>query len=39
MAIRKYKPNTAGRRISSVGDFSGLTKKRPEKKLIIIKKI
>jgi len=38
MAIRKYKPNTAGRRISSVGDFSGLTKKRPEKKLIIIKK-
>jgi len=38
MAIRKYKPNTAGRRISSVGVFSDLTKKRPEKKLILIKK-
>ena len=33
MAIRKYKPTSAGRRQSSVADFSDLTKKRPEKGL------
>jgi len=33
MPVRQYKPTTAGRRGASVADFSGLTKKRPEKKL------
>lgn len=38
MGIKKYKPITAGRRLSSVDDFLDLTKKKPEKKLIRIKK-
>lgn len=38
MAIKKYKPNHAGRRKSSVDAFSDITKKKPEKKLTIIKK-
>ncbi|MBI4272720.1 50S ribosomal protein L2 [Candidatus Uhrbacteria bacterium] len=38
MAVRTYKPTSPGRRKSSVADFSGLTKKSPEKKLLQIKK-
>jgi large subunit ribosomal protein L2 len=38
MGIRIYKPTTAARRRSSVDDFSDITKKEPEKSLIIIKK-
>ncbi|XOU94506.1 MAG: 50S ribosomal protein L2 [Candidatus Kerfeldbacteria bacterium] len=38
MAIRKLKPTTPGRRKASVVDYSILTKKRPEKKLIEAKK-
>ena len=38
MGIKFYKPITAGRRRSSVDDFSDITKNRPEKKLIRIKK-
>ncbi|MBU2229460.1 50S ribosomal protein L2 [Patescibacteria group bacterium] len=38
MAIKKYKPNHAGRRKSSVDAFSDITKKKPEKKLTVIKK-
>ena len=33
MAIKKFKPTTPGQRSKSVADFSGLTKKRPEKRL------
>lgn len=32
--VREYKPTSPGRRLSSVADFSDLTKKRPEKSLI-----
>jgi large subunit ribosomal protein L2 len=38
MNIKKVNPTTPGRRGASFGDFSGLSKKRPEKKLTIIKK-
>ncbi len=38
MGIKIYKPTTPGRRQTSVDTFSDLTKKRPEKKLISIKK-
>jgi len=38
MPIRKYKPTTAGRRISSVDAFSDITKKEPEKKLKVFRK-
>lgn len=38
MGIKIYNPTTAGRRFSSVDDFSDITKKEPEKSLIIIKK-
>ncbi|MDP2684097.1 MAG: 50S ribosomal protein L2 [bacterium] len=38
MAIRKLKPTTPGRRKASIVDYSILTKKRPEKKLIVAKK-
>lgn len=38
MAVKIYKPTSPGRRKSSVADFSDLTKKRPEKSLIVIKK-
>lgn len=38
MAIKRYKPTTAGRRISSVQDFSDITKSKPEKSLVMIKK-
>lgn len=33
MALKKYKPISPGRRFATVPDFSGLTKKRPEKSL------
>lgn len=36
MAVRVYKPTTNGRRVSSVQDFSDITKKQPEKSLIQI---
>lgn len=32
---KKFKPTTPGRRQMSVADFSGLTKKKPEKSLIV----
>jgi len=38
MAVKKYKPTSSGRRISSVQDFSDVTKAKPEKKLTVIKK-
>jgi len=38
MAIKVYKPTSNARRQMSAADFSGLSKKRPEKKLIAIKK-
>lgn len=38
MPIKKYKPLTPARRKSSVDDFSDLTVKKPEKKLIKTKK-
>ena len=38
MPIKIYKPVTKGRRISSVDDFSDLTKTRPEKSLIVFRK-
>ncbi len=33
MALKKYKPISPGRRFATVPDFSGLSKKRPEKSL------
>lgn len=38
MGIKKVKPTTPGRRQASFDDFSDITKKKPEKKLIVIKK-
>ncbi len=38
MPIKKYRPVTKGRRISSVQDFSDITRKEPEKSLIMIRK-
>ena len=38
MPIRIYKPTTPARRQTSVDVFDDITKKRPEKKLIKIKK-
>ncbi len=38
MPIRRYKPTTPGQRLSSVQDFSDITKSTPEKELIRIKK-
>jgi large subunit ribosomal protein L2 len=37
MGVKRYKPTTPGRRISSVDDFSDVTKSSPEKKLTIKK--
>ena len=34
MAIRKYKPTTPGRRVSSVADFAEITRSTPEKSLL-----
>lgn len=36
MAVRVYKPTTPGRRVSSVQDFSDITKTEPQKSLIQI---
>lgn len=38
MGIRIYKPTTNGRRNSSVQTFDDITKKQPEKSLVVIKK-
>ena len=38
MGVKRYKPTTAGRRISSVDDFADVTKSSPQKKLTIKKK-
>jgi len=38
MAVKKYKPTTPGRRKSSVDNFSDLTRTKPEKSLVVIKK-
>jgi len=38
MGIKKVKPTTPGRRQATFDDFSDITKKRPEKNLIVIKK-
>lgn len=38
MPIRIYKPTTPGRRQTSVDTFADVTKKKPEKSLILIKK-
>ncbi len=38
MPIKKYRPVTKGRRLSSVQDFSDITKTEPEKSLIVIHK-
>jgi len=35
VALKKYKPDTPGRRFATVSDFSGLTKKAPEKSLTV----
>ena len=34
MGIRKYKPTSAGRRQSSVSDYSEITRTEPEKSLL-----
>jgi large subunit ribosomal protein L2 len=34
MSVKRYKPTSPGRRFQEAADFSGLTKKAPEKKLI-----
>lgn len=38
MPIKKYRPMTPGRRLSSVQDFSDLTTNEPEKSLLVSKK-
>lgn len=38
MPVKRYKPTTAGRRISSVQSFSDITKSEPEKSLVKIRK-
>ena len=38
MAVKRYKPTTAGRRLSSVDDFADVTKTSPEKKLTLPRK-
>lgn len=38
MAIKRYNPTTGGRRLSSVDTFDDLTKRAPEKKLLMAKK-
>lgn len=37
MAIKRHKPTTPARRFLSTADFSGLSKKKPEKKLLAVK--
>jgi len=38
MPIKKYRPVTKGRRLSSVQDFSDITRTEPEKSLVVIRK-
>ena len=38
MGVRKVKPTTPGRRQASFDDFSDITKKRPEKSLVVMRK-
>jgi large subunit ribosomal protein L2 len=38
MAVKKYKPTSAGRRFITTADFSGITKKDPEKSLLEVRK-
>lgn len=38
MPVKRYKPTTAGRRISSVDTFEDITRSKPEKKLTIKRK-
>jgi large subunit ribosomal protein L2 len=38
MAVREYKPTSAGRRFMSVSSFEEITKKEPEKSLIVPRK-
>lgn len=38
MPIKQYRPVTKGRRLSSVQDFSDITRREPEKSLISVKK-
>ena len=38
MPVKKYKPTSAGRRFITTADFSGITKKDPEKSLLEVKK-
>ena len=38
MAVKKYKPTSAGRRFITSADFSGITKKDPEKSLVEVRK-
>jgi len=38
MGLKKYKPATAALRFTTLSDFEGLSKKRPERRLIKIKK-
>ena len=37
-AVKKYKPTSAGRRFITTADFSGISKKDPEKSLLEVKK-
>jgi large subunit ribosomal protein L2 len=38
MAVKKYNPTSAGRRFITTADFSGITKKDPEKSLLEVRK-
>ena len=38
MAVKKYKPTSAARRFITTADFSGITKKDPEKSLLEVRK-
>ena len=38
MGIKKVKPNTPGRRMATFDDFADITKSKPEKSLVVIKK-
>ena len=38
MAVKKYKPTSAGRRFITTADFSGISKTDPEKSLLEVKK-
>ena len=38
MGLKKYKPRTASLRFTTLSDFEGVSKKRPERRLVQIKK-